>query len=170
MKRTATSEIQISQKNKQFFSSYESRKSVTMQDCRLQPRLNWIHQASSCPRRRTTWPLKMGRTGSPKMSVSNHFTLLNDPEDGRIRLRSYLRGISRDTMVAQLRSFLIKEPKTQVWMRMLFCDLYILSPDCVVDFVDLRPFKNCSQSRSHVTTDGQLVSLYCWREPPGACD
>jgi hypothetical protein len=31
----------------------------------------------------TAWPLKMAPVGNPEMSVSNHLTLRNDPEEGR---------------------------------------------------------------------------------------
>ena len=41
-------------------------------------------QGSSCPKRKTAWPLKMGPKGSTETSVSNHLTLRNNPGDVRI--------------------------------------------------------------------------------------
>jgi hypothetical protein len=33
----------------------------------------------------TAWPLKMELIGTPEMSISNHLTQRNKPEDGRVR-------------------------------------------------------------------------------------
>ena len=47
----------------------------------------------------TAWPLRMGRISSPETSVSNHFTLRNNPEDWRCQfscgesLRSLKHGV-----------------------------------------------------------------------------